>query len=48
MTEEKKIKLPGYKRTEYRCDKCGCKTVVESDYLSETQAKAIHKCRKVK
>ena len=48
MTEEKKIKLPGYKRTEIICSKCGCKMVVESDYLSEVQAKAQHKCRKGK
>ena len=48
MAEEKKIKLPGYKRTEVLCSKCGCKMVVESDYLSEAQVKAQHKCRKGK
>lgn len=48
MTEEKKIKLPGYKRTEIICSKCGFKMVVESDYLSEVQAKAQHKCKKGK
>ena len=48
MMEEKKLKLPGYKRTESICSKCGWKTTVESDFLSEAQAFALHKCRKGK
>ena len=43
--EEKKLKLPGYKRTESLCAKCGWKTIVESDFLSDTQLKTIHKCK---
>ena len=45
MMEEKKLKLPGYKRTESLCPKCGWKTIVESDFLSDTQLKTIHKCK---
>lgn len=40
--------LTGYKRVEYTCSKCNEKIIVESDYLTDAQAKSIHKCRKVK
>ena len=46
--EDKKHRVTGYKRTEKICSKCGCRTVVESDFLSEAQALALHKCRKGK
>lgn len=46
--EDKKLKLPGYKVTRYTCEKCGCKTTVESDFLSDSQIKASHKCIKGK
>ena len=48
MTEEKKLKLPGYRKTEILCSKCGAKTIVESDFLSDTQMKTLHKCKKGK
>ena len=48
MTEEKKIRLTGYTRTEVICSKCGVKTIIESDFLSEAQMKAQHKCKKGK
>ena len=48
MSDEKKIKLPGYKRTEIICSKCGVKTIIESDFLSDTQMKTLHKCKKGK
>ena len=48
MTDEKKIKLPGYRKTEILCSKCDVKTIVESDFLSDTQMKTLHKCKKVK
>ena len=48
MTEEKKMKLPGYKRTEITCSKCGVKTIIESDFLSDAQIKTLHKCTKGK
>ena len=48
MTDEKKTKFYTYTRTEFTCSKCECKMVVESDYLSEAQVKAQHKCRKGK
>lgn len=46
--EEKKLKLSGYKKREYTCSKCNVKTIVESDFLSDSEAKALHKCRKEK
>ena len=48
MTKEKKLKLPGYRKTEILCSKCGVKTIVESDFLSDTQMKTLHKCKKGK
>ena len=48
MTPEKVKHLSGYKRIELNCDKCGSKVIVETDYLSETQAKGQHKCKKGK
>ena len=48
MTEEKKLKLPGYRKTEILCLKCGVKTIIESDFLSDTQMKTLHKCKKGK
>lgn len=46
--EEKKLKLSGYKKREYTCSKCNVKTIVESDFLSDSEAKALHKCKKGK
>lgn len=48
MTPEKIKGLTGYKRFEVTCAKCGSKVIIETDYLSETQAKAVHKCKKGK
>ena len=48
MMEEKKLKLPGYKRTESLCAKCGWKTIVETDFLSDSQIDNMHKCQKGK
>lgn len=46
--EEKKPKLSGYKKREHTCSKCGIKTIVESDFLSDSEAKTLHKCKKGK
>ena len=43
--KEKKLRLLGYKKTESLCLKCGWKTIIESDFLSDTQLKTIHKCK---
>lgn len=40
--------VPGYKKINCTCEKCGCKFIVETDYLSESAAKAQHKCKKEK
>ena len=48
MTEEKIKFHPNYKRTEFTCSKCNKKIVIESDYLTELQAKNVHKCKKEK
>ena len=48
MRTEKGKGLTGYKRIELSCEKCGNKIIVETDYLSETQAKSQHKCKKGK
>ena len=40
------VKLSGYKKIVHVCGKCGIKAVVETDYLSETQAKNLHTCKK--
>ena len=48
MTPEKTPRLPGYKQYTFICDKCGRKTIVESDFLTDSQAKSVHKCVKEK
>lgn len=45
---DKKVKITGYKRSSEECKKCGCRIVVESDFLSESQIKTLHHCRKGK
>ena len=45
--ETVKIKnLPGFKRHTFKCEKCDCKVIVESDYLTDSAIKSLHKCRK--
>ena len=48
MSDEKKLKLPGYRKTEILCSKCSVKTVIESDFLTDAQMKTLHKCKKGK
>ena len=47
MTPEKKLKF-NYLKTEQVCSKCGRKVIVETDYLSDSQARGLHKCSKEK
>lgn len=46
--EDRKLKLSGYKRKENTCSKCGWKTIVETDVLSDSQIDNVHKCQKGK
>lgn len=48
MKLEKIKGLTGYKKFELSCTKCGSKVIIETDYLSEAQAKTVHKCKKGK
>jgi len=48
MIAEKVKGLIGYKRITVTCEKCKSRIIYESDYLTEVQAKAQHKCSPVK
>ena len=48
LTPDKIKALLGYKKIPFICDKCKIKTVFETDYLTETQVKQSHKCKKEK
>ena len=37
--------VTNYKRHTFNCDKCKSKVVVETDYLSDSAAKLVHKCK---
>ena len=39
-------KLTGFQRTVFTCDKCKKQIGIETDYLSEIQARNQHKCNK--
>jgi len=45
MIAEKVKGLIGYQRIVFTCDKCKSKTIFETDYLTEAQAKQQHKCK---
>lgn len=45
LLPDKVKSLPGYKRIDVTCDKCHRKSTIETDYLTETQAKSQHKCK---
>ena len=42
------VKAVDYKKITVNCEKCKGKIVYETDYLTEVQAKAQHKCQSTK
>lgn len=45
MVTEKKVKITGYVKNKIVCNKCKRSVSVETDYLTETKAKTLHKCK---
>mgnify|MGYP003610022840 CR=1 FL=1 len=45
MEQVKKKPSYQYKRDTVTCDKCNCKVIVESDFLSDSAMKSLHKCK---
>jgi len=45
MIAEKVKNLTGYNKIVFTCAKCNSKTIFETDYLTEAQAKQQHKCK---
>jgi len=37
--------VTNYKRHTFNCDRCKSKVEVETDYLSDSAAKLVHKCK---